>query len=179
MKPEQIHALDEEQLRNLHLNCLLSLDHPKRSADAHRLTAVIHDEFGRRSVVASGSGFVPMLRCIGYNVRWKDLEAKQRRFLLDWAYRAELPRINGDAYMDSWGTPGSRQRLRCLYGTIARYLRRYGHDNVLQEVAVARWKADLAYIKEKADEEKRANPAWSDEPVGGQVPEGPHSRPAC
>ncbi len=145
MTPGQLRRCDEERLRTLHRNCLLNLDHPERGGEAEALLEDIHREFARRADKGPDS-FLPMLACVGYNVRWGKLEGAERRRLLDWILASDLPRINDAAFMARWGEPGSPERRRCLYETILGYRRQYGVRPGMA-VADARWRADLAWLR--------------------------------
>jgi hypothetical protein len=159
MNPETIRRLDIEKLRVLHRNCLLNLLNPVRSDQARELINLLHHEFVRRATQESGGQFVPMLSCVGYNVRWKDLETRERRSLIDWVLHSELPQINNAQFMSKWGSPGSKRRFRCLYDTIQGYCDRYGQEP-LMEVASARWKSDLDYIVQQGRLQRNDDPSW-------------------
>lgn len=149
MAPDKLRRLDDDGLRTLHRNCMLNLDHPARGADAAALLDDLHAEFTRRTMAASSGEFLPMLACVGYNVRGQGLDTKERRALLDWILKADLPRINDARFMASWGAPESKQRHDCLHDTILTYRRRYG-SGPFMEIPAARWDADLAYVRERA-----------------------------
>jgi hypothetical protein len=139
--------LDEEGLRNLHRNCLLKLDDVKRGREAAALLKLIHAELSRRAKDdRDDQGFLPLLRCVGYNVHWHGLGLAERRRLLDWLLESELPQINDAEYVASWGDPGSNKRRQRLIETIQLYRRRYGPGPGMEN-ALIRWDADLAYLR--------------------------------
>lgn len=129
MTPAKIRQLNEEQLQNLHRNCVLNLDHPQRSEQAEEMLQELHQEFIRRLSETRDSRFLPMLGCVGYNVRWKELETPERQRLLEWILASELPQINDPKFMESWGAPNS-ERYRSVYDTLKRY-ERYGQGETM------------------------------------------------
>ena len=117
--------MEVEKLSAILQNAIRNLDQPARSVRASELLAEVQDELVRRESTRA-DGFVPMLACVGYNVRWQGWTASERRKLLEWIIDAELPCVNNQAFMAEWGEPASLDRLRCLYRTVKRYLIRYG-----------------------------------------------------
>lgn len=145
MPPRDLARLTEDQLRAFHRNCLLNLDCPDRGDEAAALLPGIHAEYARRAQAAAPEDFLPMLDCVGYNVRWHGLGIVERHRLLDWLLVGDLPRINDAPYMASWGEPGSPARWQCLRENIRIYRHRYGNGPGMENAA-ARWDADLAYL---------------------------------
>jgi len=152
-------VLTGNKLHTFHANCILGLDHPARGKQAAVLIEQLNGEFTRRATEKSVGGFVPLLGCVGYNVRWHGFEKAERRRVIDWILTSDLPQINDPTFMASWGRPETRTRFKCLYRTIALYIRKFGSGQ-FAEVAAARWRTDLSYIAEKAEEIKRHNPEW-------------------
>lgn len=159
MTPAKIRQLNEEQLQNLHRNCVLNLDHPQRGEQAEEMLQELNQEFIRRLSETRDGRFLPMLGCVGYNVRWKELETPERQRLLEWILTSELPQINDPKFMESWGAPNSKERYRSVYDTLKRYRERYGQGETMA-VAIFRWNADIKFVAAKGWEMKRRNPNW-------------------
>ena len=87
----------------------------------------------------------PLYRA-GYTVAENEgLLPSERRSVLSGAFNGELIWVYSDDYMNSWGTPLTRKRLRRIAYHIAMLTRRHGHHTK----AITRWKSDLAWLKEK------------------------------
>lgn len=88
------------------------------------------------------------LHTLGYIVgRIKGLPEKDRQTLLKSAFSGELPSIHSKAYMQGWGTPRSRARLRRM----ARHLHQEVMKRVAEpmyETAVTHWTNDLVWMRE-------------------------------
>jgi hypothetical protein len=154
LRPEAIRRLTDAQLQTLHVNCLAKLGDGRLGNRAETMLAVIHDEFRLRHLKATNESFVPMLACVGYNVRYGDLTETARRNLLDLIIRSTLPQINSPDYMQEWAEPGSMERCRNLWRTIKLYRDRYGGKDST-ELAVERWEDDLAYVESIAERLKK------------------------
>ena len=61
--------MEVEKLSAILQNAIRNLDQPARSVRASELLAEVQDELVRRESTRA-DGFVPMLACVGYNVRW-------------------------------------------------------------------------------------------------------------
>ncbi len=82
----------------------------------------------------------------GYTVAENEgLAPSERRSVLSGAFTGELSWAHSNDYMDSWGSPLTRKRLRRIAYHIAMLTRRHGHHTK----AIARWKGDLAWLREK------------------------------
>ncbi len=82
----------------------------------------------------------------GYTVAENEgLLPSERRSVLSEAFSGELTWVYSDDYMNSWGTPSTRKRLRRIAYHIAMLTRRHGHHTK----AIARWRSDLAWLREK------------------------------
>lgn len=95
------------------------------------------------------SGFVPMLAAMGYNVRHKQVSSEERKEILFSIFESDLPWLNSDQYMNSWGAPGTRQRLREIYRTINLYLDKYGWSEAF---AARKWDKDLKFLEQLASD---------------------------
>lgn len=140
----RLSSLSVDQLATMLGNIVQKLDDPNWGGDAEERMRAVQAELARRELGRNAS-FVPMLACCGYNVRWRDWTAAQRRRLLLWMFDGELPTINDAWYMADWGEPGSLKRLRRLYRTIRDYDRKFG-DQPNADVASARWQSDLQFL---------------------------------
>ncbi len=137
----ELGSLSTEQLQAYLLNAIRYLD--ERPDDAARLIPEILDQMAGRRAEAPATENI--LTTLGYNVRWRDWHAKERHRLLDWLLDAPLP-APIEAAM---GPAGSRQRQSFVAGTIERWTRMYGRRENMEQ-ALARWRADLAFIRSRA-----------------------------
>ncbi len=89
-----------------------------------------------------------MLSFMGYEVGMKSLlEPVERRAILAYVYRGELPLVNTVAYTAEWGEPGSAVRLYKLKRTIATFIENARRKRTNMDVAIAEWTADLEFIR--------------------------------
>lgn len=136
--------LDVEKLSVLLCNAVLRLDDPALGTRAEDTLRAVQAELSRREIAKQGL-HVPVLRCVGYNVRWHGWSPDARRRLLDWIIANDLPDVQDERAKAECGEPGSTERMRWLYRTIRLYRRRYGNGPNM-EVARLRWPADLDYV---------------------------------
>jgi len=92
-----------------------------------------------------------MLSFMGYRVgESSTLTEQQRRAILAYVYEGQLPNINSVDYMSEWDMPDTGERLKKMadsLATFARNAKRRRGKNL--STAIARWEADLAFLKEK------------------------------
>lgn len=138
----------DAEIAKLIAQCLKFIDDPKLGETA--VERLEHSLTEARLRAVDGSGFVPMLAAMGYNVRHKQLTGEERAAILGNIFRAELPFLNSEVYMQSWGAPGSEPRLREIYDTIHLYLSKYGYQ---VGSASERWAEDLSLLEQFAREE--------------------------
>lgn len=90
-----------------------------------------------------------MLSFMGYEVGMKSLlEPAERRAILAYVYRGQLPFVNTVAYTAEWGEPGSVTRLYKLKRTISTFIENARRKRTNMDVAIAEWMADLDFIRE-------------------------------
>ena len=135
----------------IYVNALRLQDDQRFGAKALEAQREIRSEFLRREQEDVSGDFLPMLRCLGYHVRYSGLTETARLQLLRNIICLDLPHINSQKYMDEWGEPGTAKRVRAIYNTIRTYLHRYG---VKPELALARdrWESDLLFLEGLIDE---------------------------
>src|SRR5687767_45611 len=102
------------------VNCLLKEDDPQFGDQARLLQPKLRDEFIRREREA-GADFIPMLKCMGYHVRYSGFTEVARRKALRNILERDLPHINDQKYMEDWGAPSTKQRCRQIQRTISTY----------------------------------------------------------
>lgn len=144
---EKLRAKDVESLRLIVIHCIQNLEHPKLREAAMATLRNAQQCYIERSI-ASGE-FTPMFRVMGYNVRWTELSATDRRRVLWTILNEDLPPINSEAYMRKWGTPQTIERLRAIWRELQTYMRSYGHND-RKEIAVARWSKDMRFLERVA-----------------------------
>ncbi len=90
----------------------------------------------------------PLLK-LGYHAgRTRSLSLTTRHGLLAEAFSGELPFAESDEYMDEWGAPGTRKRLRRIAWHLA-FLIRNRRGNPSQKYAVEDWEMDLEWLRGK------------------------------
>lgn len=91
-----------------------------------------------------------VLAAIGYHVGRTGLATDIRRRLLDFVFSDELPPVDSEAYMRTWGAPGSAARLQKLAESLAAFARnakRRDTDALL--AAIRHWQDDLRYLHDR------------------------------
>ena len=85
------------------------------------------------------------LKAMGYTVGESGLYEGDRRYILTNAFEGELERVEPKEYMELWGSPGSRHRLRQMAYHISRQIPKhrgmYNHDTAVRE-----WEEDLEWL---------------------------------
>lgn len=80
-----------------------------------------------------------------YTVGERGYRESTRRKILTKAYNGELPWVESDEYMELWGRPGTRQRLRQMAYHISRQIPKHrgmwNHDTAVRE-----WEEDLEWL---------------------------------
>jgi hypothetical protein len=82
----------------------------------------------------------------GYTVQQKsNLSPSERRVILTQVFNSKLPTINSTEYMQEWGQPNSKERLKKMADSIAWFCRsqkKKGND-----IAASRYEADLKWLR--------------------------------
>lgn len=133
--------LSTEKLQNYLLNALRHMDTQPDKALA-LIPDILSHMAARRELAPTGEH---LLTTLGYNVRWKDWHAKERQRLLGWLLKAGLP----EQIEQAMGPANSKQRMFYLIDTISRWSRMYGMRPNMEQ-ALARWQADLTFIRNQA-----------------------------
>lgn len=106
---------------------------------------------GRGDGHVDAHGWQPlgMIGFLGYHVgTTHGLTDGNRRAILDAAFSAVLPPLNGPTYMRDWGEPASSNRLRKLAESLAAFTRNAKRRRFQpMEAAIADWEHDLRYLK--------------------------------
>ena len=83
---------------------------------------------------------------LGYVVgKVAGLPEKARRRVLADAYTGKLPKVHSAEYMATWGTPGSRIRLRRMANHLATFARLWQNEPNF-DTAVDHWRSDLDWL---------------------------------
>ena len=86
---------------------------------------------------------------LGYVVgKVAGLPDKARRRVLADAFTGKLPKVHSAEYMATWGTPGSRIRLRRMANHLATFARLWQNEPSF-DTAVAHWEMDLARLHDE------------------------------
>lgn len=89
------------------------------------------------------------LHKLGYVVgKVNGLPEKARRRVLADAFTGKLPKVHSVEYMATWGTPGSRIRLRRMANHLATFARLWQNEQNF-DTAVAHWEADLDWLHDE------------------------------
>jgi hypothetical protein len=132
-------AIIEEWTSRAHASLLDPEHFPWPTTDAPVGTGSVEAKAWRRE---------GMLAFLGYHVGITNgLEELSRRAILDTAFLAALPPLNGLSYMQEWGEPNSARRLRKLAESLAAFTRNAARRREGSfSVAIAEWEADLKYL---------------------------------
>lgn len=133
-----LRRLDDDELRVYLLNGVRNLE--SRPAEAEEVIQNVLDELAARWS-REPAGKHP-LSTIGYNVKWNDWRAKQRRNLIDWLLISSLP----PPFEKHFGPAGTRARAAYMYRSIRSWKERYGRQPNMEQ-AISRWQADLDRIE--------------------------------
>lgn len=88
------------------------------------------------------------LRHMGYKVGEKGLPLVKRRAILEKAFMLKLPEVGlPDWYIEQWGNPNSRERLRKMANSLAAFYRRERKLNHL--TAASDYEEDLDWLYER------------------------------
>jgi superfamily I DNA/RNA helicase len=105
----------------------------------------------RRTTALTGDVFPHaegMLSFMGYQVGiTSDLTPTERRSILWYVYRGDLPFVLSRSYTEEWGAPASAKRLAKMTITISAFIENARRRRTDMRVAIAEWQDDLAYIK--------------------------------
>lgn len=91
-----------------------------------------------------------LLSSRGYTTGVSAPSASERRAILDDIYLNPQPNVNDAEYMDTFGSPGSADRLRRLAQSIASFAKnakRKAQPSLA--TAIERWEVDLEYLRTK------------------------------
>lgn len=90
-----------------------------------------------------------LLKFFGYRVGKSGLDQSERRSILKYIYRGDLPLVESFAYMKSWGEPASPKRLKKLANLIIitrdYALKKSGKNSMI--IATQHWEEDLKWMK--------------------------------
>ncbi|MBS1794114.1 MAG: hypothetical protein JSS81_09685 [Acidobacteria bacterium] len=87
-----------------------------------------------------------ILGYLGYRVGEKALSPAERRAILTEIFNSRLPNINSREYMEEWGQPKSKERLKKMVDSMAAFCqnqKRRGNN-----LAVAHYEEDLKWLKQ-------------------------------
>ena len=100
-----------------------------------------------------------VLGYLGYTVEQKaNLSPSERRTILTQVFKSKLPNINSAEYMQEWGNPNSKERLKKMADSLAWFCRsqkKKGNDN-----AASRYEEDLKWLR-KTFYNERYNFHWA------------------
>lgn len=145
---------------------------------AKRIVAMVVDEFARRGAgrshrastkdmscgfawpateASSGRARVQfdelgegMLGFFDYRVGNNGLSTSERHRILDAVFEQELPPVFDPEYMDSWGEPGSPERLHKMARSLAAFARNAKrHQDMDYRAAIEAWEDDLDYLHDE------------------------------
>lgn len=104
--------------------------------------------------VAAGTGRllldspeVGMLRHMGYRVGEKALPVHERHVILAEVFSSQLPHINSLEYMQEWGKPKSKERLRKIANSLAAFCQSQKRRGNL--LAASDYEDDLRWLRQK------------------------------
>ena len=84
---------------------------------------------------------------LGYKVGERGLKAPERRSILTEVFNSKLPNINSQEYMQGWGQPKSKERLKKMADSMAAFCqsqKRRGND-----LAAFHYEEDLNWLRKK------------------------------
>ena len=87
------------------------------------------------------------LSIMGYRAGVSGLDEGSRRRILRSAFEGPLPFVESPAYMESWGSPATAERLKRIAYHLSSTIDTHRNRANLH-VAVSDWKTDLAWLKE-------------------------------
>ena len=88
------------------------------------------------------------LRLMGYKVGERGLSPAKRQAILEKVFKFRLPELNlPDWYIEEWGNPNSRERLRKMANSLAAFYRRERKQNHL--TAASDYEDDLEWLYER------------------------------
>lgn len=92
-----------------------------------------------------------VLKQMGYHVGRNGLEPWSRRDILETVYEAKLMASSADerAYIREFGVPGSHTRARKMERVLAGFIANAKHRDADMSEAIADWKSDLAWLRER------------------------------
>ena len=135
----KLSELSSDQLQNYLLNAVRHLESNKDQAEKI-IPDIVSHMVARRLLEPTTEH---TLTTLGYNVRWKNWHAKERKLLLKWLMKAELP-----AQIEKELGPANSEARKVFFSsTIERWLRMYG-SRPNMENAVARWRSDLEFVSQ-------------------------------
>ena len=89
-----------------------------------------------------------LLAFLGYRVGQNGVGEPERREILDFAYRNEMPNVNSLEYMEEWGMPRTWARLKKMAESIAAFTRNAKRKNQPGlSIAIEEWESDLEYLR--------------------------------
>lgn len=89
-----------------------------------------------------------MLSFMGYQVGASSpLTASERRAILAYVYRGQLPLVLSPAYTAEWGAPSSRARLVKMKNSISTFIDNAQRKRADMRIAIMEWKEDLRFIR--------------------------------
>jgi hypothetical protein len=90
------------------------------------------------------------LKKMGYKVGAYGIQdAKKRHKILEKAFTGRLPNVYSPAYMQDWGAPNSKQRLKKIADSIASFCSLQKRKKYPPRLAIDHWEADLAWLYKK------------------------------
>lgn len=106
--------------------------------------------WSKRGITGDGPSNWPatgLLSFLGYRVSdASNRTAAQRRWLLESIIGAELPPLNSETYLQTWGDPLTSKRLEKLLRTL-KGLAAIARERADRGSAPARWEADAAFLE--------------------------------
>jgi len=87
-----------------------------------------------------------VLRCMGYKVGKSGRPANHRRGVLRQIFQERLIQINSPLYMQEWGLPQSKERLKKMANCLATFCKRQKVKGNLE--AASHYESDLIWLRE-------------------------------
>lgn len=89
-----------------------------------------------------------MLSFMGYQVgKDSPLTGSERRAILEYVFRGQLPTVTSTAYTAEWGGPSSRARFLKMKNSISTFIENAQRKKADMRIAIMEWKDDLRYIR--------------------------------
>lgn len=92
---------------------------------------------------------VGLLKHLGYQVGTNGTDRVKRRRILRNAFIGRLPNVVDDSYMQGWGEPNTKKRLRKLAYSIASFTCLSKRKRNPSQKAIDDWEEDLAWLKKE------------------------------